>query len=85
MKLFSEITAAVQLQEPGFGAIENIMKSIGQVVDFRSASVFSAAKSNGQLTEIATIGRRVDLIDFVAFDLGNGFRPGSPSRNALSC
>jgi len=48
------------------------MKSIGKLVDFRSASLFIISGQSGRLEEVCTIGRTVDLINFVNFDMGAG-------------
>jgi transcriptional regulator with GAF, ATPase, and Fis domain len=72
LKILSEIADTVQKAAPIHDVLETIVKEIGHIVDYRSASIFSHDKKNNQLEEVMTIGRRVDLIDFVSFDMGNG-------------
>jgi len=72
LDLLHEISAAVQESSVVEESFENIMYLIGRMIDFRSASLYVMAGKSGQLNEICTIGRRVDLIDFVQFDMGSG-------------
>jgi GAF domain-containing protein len=46
---------------------------IGQVIDFRSASLYLLSVETGVLHEAAKVGRSVELISFVKFDMGMGF------------
>jgi signal transduction protein with GAF and PtsI domain len=72
LELLHEISAAVQESSVVEDSFENIMYIVGRLIDFRSASLYVMANKSGQLNEICTIGRRVDLIDFVQFDMGSG-------------
>ncbi|UCE67798.1 MAG: GAF domain-containing protein [Candidatus Zixiibacteriota bacterium] len=72
LKALSEISKAVQEADISEDSFEEILKAAGRIVDFRSASLFLFSRETGKLDEICTIGRRVDLIDFVEFDMGMG-------------
>jgi transcriptional regulator with GAF, ATPase, and Fis domain len=51
---------------------ERILKLIGKAVEFSRASLFLYNKKNQQMEEIASIGRKVDLIESIRFDAGVG-------------
>ncbi len=72
LKVLYEISEMVQQSAIEPNSFEEILKKLGKVVDYRSASLFTISKNDSKLEEISTIGRRVDLIDFVKFDLGTG-------------
>jgi transcriptional regulator with GAF, ATPase, and Fis domain len=72
LKALCEISKAVQEADISQASFETILKSVGGVIDFRSASLFMFSGETGKLDEICTIGHRVDLIDFVEFDMGSG-------------
>lgn len=72
LALLYEISTLVQLSPSNRATFEEILKLIGKVIDFRSASMFLLSVETGQLVEEATIGRSVDLIGFVKFDMGMG-------------
>lgn len=67
-----EISRTIQEADISEESYEEILKSIGRIIDFRSASLFMFSRETGKLDEICTIGHRVDLIDFVEFDMGQG-------------
>jgi signal transduction protein with GAF and PtsI domain len=62
----------VQKSGASLELVEEILKLLGQIVDFRSASLYMFSNQNGKLEEICNLGRRADLIDFVSFEMGNG-------------
>ena len=72
LKALSEISKAVQEVKISEESFEEILKMVGRIIDFRSASLFMFSRETGKLDEICTIGHRVDLIDFVEFDMGMG-------------
>lgn len=72
LKILNEISNLVQHSEAHADSLENILKCLGKMVDFRSASLYLITDDNCQLEEVCTIGRKVDLIDFVSFDMGSG-------------
>jgi signal transduction protein with GAF and PtsI domain len=72
LKALSDISKAVQEVEVSEDSFEEILKMVGRVIDFRSASLFMFSRETGKLDEICTIGHRVDLINFVEFDMGMG-------------
>jgi transcriptional regulator with GAF, ATPase, and Fis domain len=52
---------------------ERILKLVGKSVEYSSASLFCLAKRDNQIEELASVGKKVDLIDFVKFNTGSGF------------
>jgi GAF domain-containing protein len=72
LALLYDISTLVQLSPSNRDTFEKILKLIGKVIDFRAASLFLLAPETGQLAEVASMGRTVDLIGFVRFDLGMG-------------
>jgi transcriptional regulator with GAF, ATPase, and Fis domain len=72
IKTLSEISALVQGSPAEASSFEDIFKHLGQIIDFRSASLYAYSKESGTLEEICNIGRKVDLIDFVKFEMGSG-------------
>lgn len=51
---------------------EKMLNLIGKSVEFSQASLFVLDKKDNQMEEVASVGRKVDLIDFVRFDTGIG-------------
>ncbi len=72
IRTLSEISASVQGSPAEKISFEDIFRQLGQIVDFRSASLYVYSKESGTLEEICSIGRKVDLIDFVKFEMGSG-------------
>jgi transcriptional regulator with GAF, ATPase, and Fis domain len=52
---------------------ENILKLVGKSVEYSSASLFWLNKRENQIEELGSVGKKVDLIDFVKFNTGSGF------------
>ena len=44
---------------------EKMLKLLGKCVEYTSASLFLIDRESGQLDNVAYVGKRVDLIDFV--------------------
>ena len=72
LKILNEISELVQHSEPQIESLEKILKCLGKIVDFRSASLYLISDESSQLEEVCSVGRKVDLIDFVSFDMGSG-------------
>jgi transcriptional regulator with GAF, ATPase, and Fis domain len=72
IKIISEISSLVQAAKPEKEVFEEILKLLGKIVDFRSASLYLLMKDDGRLEEVCTVGRKVELIGFVNFEMGNG-------------
>jgi transcriptional regulator with GAF, ATPase, and Fis domain len=72
IKIISEISSLVQTAKPEKEVFEDILKLLGKIVDFRSASLYLFMKDDGRLEEVCTVGRKVDLIGFVNFEMGSG-------------
>lgn len=73
---FNVLTKVCQIMEqsPGDGRVfERVLKLIGKSVEFSQASLHLLDKGANQMQEVASVGRTVDLIDFVRFDTGSGF------------
>ena len=73
LALLYEISSLVQLSPSNRETFEKVLELIGQVIDFRSASLYLLSVETGVLHEAAKIGRSVELISFVKFDMGMGF------------
>jgi len=73
LALLYDISSLVQLSPSNRETFEKILELIGKVIDFRSASLFLVSLETGELVEVAKIGRSVELISFVKFDMGMGF------------
>lgn len=52
---------------------EKILKLIGRSIEYSSASIFWLDKTKNQIEELSSVGKKVDLIDFVKFNIGSGF------------
>jgi GAF domain-containing protein len=72
LALLYEISTLVQLSPSNNKTFEQILELISRVIDFRAASLFLISMETGKLTEVAMLGRSVELIDFVKFDKGMG-------------
>lgn len=73
LKSLYEISTLVQESPVEKSSLEEILKQLGNLVDYRSASLFVVSGESGKLEEVCTIGRTtVDLIDFVNFNMGTG-------------
>jgi transcriptional regulator with GAF, ATPase, and Fis domain len=72
IRVLSEISTLVQGSTAEINSFEEIFGLLGQIVDFRSASLYVFSKETGKLEEICNVGRKVDLIDFVKFEMGSG-------------
>ncbi|UCB51788.1 MAG: GAF domain-containing protein [Candidatus Zixiibacteriota bacterium] len=56
----------------GRGEFEEMLNLIGKSVEFSHASLFLLDRKSNQMTEVASVGKKVDLIDFVRFEGGVG-------------
>ena len=56
----------------GRNTFEEMLNLIGKSVEFSHASLYLLDKKKNQMTEVASVGKKVDLIDFVRFDAGVG-------------
>jgi len=73
LAILYEISTLVQLSPSNEETFEKILTLITKVIDYRSASLFLVSMETDQLIEMAKVGRSVNLIDFVKFDMGMGF------------
>jgi transcriptional regulator with GAF, ATPase, and Fis domain len=72
IKALSELSSLIQGAPADKSSFEEIFEHLGDIVDFRSASLYVFSKENGKLEELCSVGRKVDLIDFVNFEMGSG-------------
>ncbi len=72
IKVLSEISELVQGSPAEADSFEAILKLLGKIIDYRSASLYLLKGGAKKLDEICTVGRKVELIDFVNFEMGNG-------------
>jgi signal transduction protein with GAF and PtsI domain len=72
IKVLAEISASAQKKKAEKGDFEEILGRLGEIIDFRSASLYLFSPQSGKLEETCTVGRKVDLIDFVNFEMGSG-------------
>lgn len=72
LKTLYEISSLIQDSPIDEESYEEVLKLIGRLVDFRSASLYILSGKSGRLREICSIGRTVDLINFVNFNMGTG-------------
>lgn len=72
LKTIYEISCLIQNSPVSEESFEEILQSIGRLIDFRSASLFVLSRDSDKLEEVCSIGRTVDLIDFVNFNMGSG-------------
>lgn len=72
LKALFELSCLVQESPVNNDSFEGVLKILGKLVDFRSASLFTVSGEAGNLEEICTVGKTVDLIDFVKFNMGTG-------------
>lgn len=52
---------------------QRMLNLIGRAVECSRASLFLLDRRTNQMDEVASVGRKVDLIHFVRFDKGSGF------------
>jgi GAF domain-containing protein len=57
----------------GDRAFEKVLNLIGKSVEYSQASLFYLDKSSSRMKEVVSVGKTVDLIDFVKFESGTGF------------
>lgn len=73
---FDTVTGVCEMIEQSVGerrVFEKVLNLIGKSVEFSQASLYLLDRRKNQMQEVATVGKRVDLIDFVRFDRGIGF------------
>jgi len=73
LALLYDISNLVQNSQPCRGTYEDLLKLVGRGIDFRAASLYILSPETGKLEEAASVGRTVDLIGFVKFEMGMGF------------
>jgi transcriptional regulator with GAF, ATPase, and Fis domain len=71
--VFCETCRLIQESPMEKKSCEKILKQIGKSAEYSSASLFWLDKRKNQIEELASVGKKVDLIDFVQFNAGSGF------------
>ena len=72
---FDVLTGICKMMEQSTGerkVFEKMLNLIGKSVEFSQASLFLLDKKKNQMEEVVSVGKKVDLIDFVRFDSGMG-------------
>jgi len=72
---FNVLTGICKMIEQSTGerkVFEGVLNLIGKSVEFSQASLFLLDKKKNEMEEVASVGKKVDLIDFVRFDSGMG-------------
>lgn len=72
---FGVLCGACGMIEQSLGGkrvFEKVLSLIGKSVEFSQASLFLLDKQSNRMQEVASVGKTVDLIDFVRFDTGLG-------------
>lgn len=72
-QVLCEVCRLVRESSPDDKTCERILKLIGKSIEYSSASLFLLDKRKNQIEEVASVGKKVDLIDFVKFNIGSGF------------
>ena len=72
-QVLSEVCRLVRETSLEKKTCESVLKLVGKSVEYSSASLFRLDKKENQIEELASVGKKVDLIDFVKFNTGSGF------------
>lgn len=72
-EVLSEVCRLVKESSVEKKTCERILKLIGKSIEYSSASLFLLDKRKNQIEEVTSVGKKVDLIDFVKFNIGSGF------------
>jgi transcriptional regulator with GAF, ATPase, and Fis domain len=72
-QVLSEICRLIREASLEKKTCENILRLVGKSVEYSSASLFWLDKRENQIEELSSVGKKVDLIDFVKFNTGSGF------------
>ncbi len=71
--VLSEICRLVREPSMEREVCEKVLRLIGKSIEYSSASLFLLDKRRNHIEEVASVGRKVDLIGFVNFNIGSGF------------
>lgn len=73
IRVLYEISTLIQSDSALEVKFEQALAKVRDAVGCHSASLFIRDEKSGKLKEVATVGKRVDLIESVNFDMGKGF------------
>lgn len=73
IRLLYEISLLLQSDSKTDEIFKEALKKVKDAVGCNSASLFVVDVVTGRLEEVATVGKRVELIESIDFDLGTGF------------
>ena len=73
IRLLYEISLLLRSDSKPEEIFKEALKKVKDAVGCNSASLFVADVVTGRLEEVATVGKRVELIESIDFDLGTGF------------
>lgn len=73
MKVLCEMSNLIRLSPPEKETFEKMLKLLSKCIEYSSASLFLTNPQTKQLDNVACVGKSMDLIDFVKFDMGRGF------------
>ena len=73
IRLLYEISLLLRSDSRPEEIFKDALKKVKDAVGCSSASLFVTDVKSGRLEEVATVGKRVELIESIDFDLGTGF------------
>ncbi|MBT4485678.1 MAG: GAF domain-containing protein [Candidatus Latescibacteria bacterium] len=73
VRILYEISILIQSDTKLEEKFEKALGMVKNTVGCHSASLFIHDEESGKLKEVATVGRSIDLIEKIPFDMGNGF------------
>ena len=73
VRVLYEISTLIRSDSKLEGKFIQALGIVRDAVGCHSASLFIHKGKSGKLEEVATIGKRVDLIEAIDFDMGKGF------------
>lgn len=73
IRLLYEISLLLRSDSRPEEIFKDALKKVKDAVGCSSASLFVMDVKSGRLEEVATVGKRVELIESIDFDLGSGF------------
>ncbi len=78
--LISEIAAVLRKGPPAKSVFQEVLETIQRIIPFDSATLYIFDSKKEKLVEMVTLGERVELIEFVQFDVGAGISAWAASN-----
>jgi len=72
ISLVAEIAAVLRKNPPVKSTFQDVLETIQKIIPFESATLHLFDGKKEKLMEMVTLGEKVELIDFVQFDIGSG-------------